>query len=125
MSPERKTKLAAFVANEYKRISSRKFQVWAVASVMYAFALGVYLRTMTRCVWMYYDVLLSMKAGVNPPMEATGSVQIFSNFMKMMSWGYIVICFLYCASNIVDKVVAWKFGNATSTQMVDTIQPAP
>lgn len=125
MSPVTKEKVQSFLANEYKRLSSRKFQVWLVATGIYVGALGVYLRTMTRCVWKYYDVLLALQKDQAVPVEATGSVQIFTTFMVTMSWGYLFVCLLYCASNIVDKVVAWKFGPdaAPATPPHDAPQP--
>ena len=100
--------IKSFLASEYRRLGSRKYQVWLVASGIYIGALGVYLRTMTRCVWKYYDVLLNMKEGAAIPVEATGSVQIFSSFMSTLSWGYLFICVLYCATNLVDKYLGVK-----------------
>jgi hypothetical protein len=120
IKPETKNKVAKFLTNEYQRLSSRKFQVWCVSSVFYAFALAVYLRSITMAIWKYYekiDVSIAATAAATTPgavvqqvVEATGSLTIFTDFMKMLTWYYGFICLLYCATNLVDKVVAWKFG---------------
>lgn len=110
MSPQAKEKVASFLTNEYKRLSSRKLQVWLVSSGFYAVALGVYLRTISMSIWNFYLRLGQATVTSQAIVEATSSLTIFTDLMKMLTWYYGFMCLLYCAANIVDKVVAWKFG---------------